>query len=258
MYGLLVTRSLCVVGNLADLKRALYDDESEAARRVAVDFVLIASRLCLMDLRRPDPADNSNAEPLRIFPELDLSVEVIDRVTSKPIRVTGSADWAFGYGTRETVVSGTILVVMEAKRRQTFSETESQLLAYLAILRQLRIQGDKTNTTVQGFFTDGERYTFMAIRNDGIVQRSHVFETDVNESGAPQLKSIFNFIVTMLDTSSRSTPQASPTKPIATRDREIADYDNTECAKAHPRNDIPVPDWASDSDEDLLEMPDIE
>lgn len=243
---------------MADLKRALYDDESEATRRVAVDFVLLACRLCLMDLNQSHPADNANPEPLRIFPELDMSVEITDRLSTKPVRVTGRADWAFGYGTRDTVESGTILVAMEAKRRETFSEGESQLLAYLAILRQLRIQARKTNTTVQGFFTDGERYTFMSIRNDGTVQRSHVFETDVYEPGTVQLKSIFNFIVTMLDTSSRSTPHASPTKPGVAQDTEILDYDNAVWGKSYGRNDIPVADWASDSDADLLEMPDIE
>lgn len=257
MDGLLTSR-LCVVGNLSDLKRALYDDESEATRRVAVDFVLLACRLCLIDLHhKQNRADNTNAEPLRIFLDLDMSVEVIDHVSTKPIRVSGRADRALVYGTRDSVDSGTIVVAIEAKRRETFSVAESQLLAYLAILRQLHIQGGKMNTTVQGFFTDGERYTFMAIRNDGIIQRSHVFEIDVNEPGATQLKSIFNFMVTMLDTSSPSIPHGTPTKPGATRDCGITHYDNTMLGKAHLTNDIPIPDWASDSDENLLDLPDL-
>lgn len=149
---------------MTDLKRALYDDE--ATRRVAVDFVLLACRVCLIDLQRSHPADNWKPEPLRIFPELEMSVEITDRLSTKPIRVTGRADWAGGYGTSHTVDNGTVLVVMQAKRREAFSEAESQLLAYLAILRQLRIQARQTNTAVQGFFTYGERSTFMAIRDD--------------------------------------------------------------------------------------------
>ncbi|KAL0636951.1 Maltase MalT [Maublancomyces gigas] len=247
-----------LLGNLLDLKRALYDDESEATRRVAVDFVLLACRLYLIDLHhKPNRTDNTNAKLLRIFLELDMSVEVIDHMSTKPIRVTGRADRAFVYGTRDPVDSGTILAAIEAKRRETFSEAESQLLAYLAVLRQLHIQGGKTNTTVEGFFTDGERYTFMAIRNDGIIQRSHVFEIDVNEPGATQLKSIFNFMVTMLNTSSPSIPHAIPTKASATRDCGITDYDNTMLGKAHPRTDIPIPDWTSDSDDNLLDLPDL-
>lgn len=179
---------------------------------------------------------------------------VVDHASNKPIRVTGRADWACGYGTRD---NGIILVAMEANRRGTFSEAESRLLAYLAILRQLHIQRGETDTTVQGFFTDGERYTFMAICNDGTVQRSHVFETDVNKPGTPQLKTIFNFIVTMLDTTSRSTRHAALTELGATRDRVVADFRNAVWGKAYSGQDTQIPEWMSDSDEDLLDMPDI-
>lgn len=246
------SRVIRVVANLADVKRALYDDE--ATRRVAVDFVLLACRLCLIDLHRSHSADNSNPESLRIFPARDISVEITDRLSTEPVRVTGRADWAIGYGTRDTVDSDTVLVAIEVKSREAFSKAESQLVTYLTIRRQLRIQARKTNTTVQGFFTDGERYTFMSIRNDGTVARSHVFETDLYQPGRVQLKSIFNFIVTMMDTSSQSTPESSPTKPGVTQDTEILEHDNA----VWGMHGIPVPDWVSDSDADLLELPDIE
>lgn len=74
-------------------------------------------------------AGKASNSPLRIFPKLNIEVEVTDRATSHPVRVTGRADWGIGYADRRGAGEGTVIAVVEAKKRSTFSAGESQLLA---------------------------------------------------------------------------------------------------------------------------------
>lgn len=50
----------------------------------------------------------------------------------------------------------------------------------------------------------------MAIKNDGEVHRSRLYEINVDEQG--DLKTVFNFIVTLLEMACRSKPTTSPVK----------------------------------------------
>lgn len=49
---------------------------------------------------------------------------------------------------------------------------EAHLLSYHTIMREQRRATNKKNSAIKGFCTDGLRYTFMGIENDGIVQAS--------------------------------------------------------------------------------------
>ena len=122
------------------------------------------------------------------------------------VKVNGRADWAFGDGTKYDSL-GTLLAAVEAKTRSEYSKGEAQLLCYLAILREQRLQAGKTNVVTQGFWSDGFRYTSMSINNSGTVEQSRCFDI-MSDDG---LKTIFNFIVSILETSMKSTPNATPT-----------------------------------------------
>ena len=131
---------------------------------------------------------------------MDLSIEITEPSSSRRVHVVGQADSGLGCDGRETVKEGTFLGVIEVERRQDFSMGERNLLAHLAILRELGAQQREASTMAQGFFTDGERYTFVAIRNDGTIKQSAVYGVDyMLKNKQPQLKTIFNFIITILD-----------------------------------------------------------
>lgn len=61
----------------------------------------------------------------------------------------------------------------------------------------------------------------MSIDNDGKVQSPCALAV-INHAGR---KTIFNFIVKMLDTAMKSTPSASPTKLDEKGDRQVAHFD---------------------------------
>ena len=165
--------------------------------------------------------DFEDRETLKVYPEVDLTIDVMDPKTKTTVRVTGRADWAFGYSGRQGIAHGTFFVAMEAKRYELFSCGQSQLLTYLAILRELRIRAGKTNTIVQGFYTDGYRYCFMAMDAEGEIEKSPIYDI----SGQQDRKTVFNFIVIILEIALKSSPTVTPTKAGQQRDKEINNCD---------------------------------
>ena len=165
------------------------------------------------------PKSTSQHLPIKVFPEMSLSIRV--EKGGQVWLVSGIADWAMGYGDRAVLEDGTVLLAIEAKRRENVSSAEAQLLAYLATIRQLRIQANKKNVMTQGFFSDGESYRFICIRNDGTVMKSTNY--DISLDG--DLKSVFNFLLSMLITAAESSPNTSPTKPGPEQDEEIRNFD---------------------------------
>lgn len=173
---------------------------------------------------------------------------MIDPKTSAPIRITGRADWCFGYSGRSGC-EGSFVIAVEAKKPTTLFSAEPQLLTYLAMMRDQRKAMGKTNDTVQGFFTDGRHYVFMAIENDGTVKTSQSLLV-LNPAGR---KSIFNFIVHILETAMKSTLNATSTKPGEGRDKEIREYKTEVWEQVYAR--IMTPEILP-ADEDTLEFND--
>lgn len=231
--------------NLHDLHYALYDTHSEATCRIAVDIMLIQCRKYLRDkyqsaepntsVPSPPPKAAANTQPLKhvkLFPEASISIEMCNEsVPNSKFLVTGRADRALGYGTAGD--EGTLLVAMEAKQRSEFSKGETQLIAYLAILRENRLRMRKTNVVTQGFYSDGSRFAFICITADGTIERSLIFDIEYEKG----LKTVFNFIVTMMDTAMKSTPNATPTKPGPLREKEVNHFQDEVWLKVYAQID---------------------
>lgn len=147
-----------------------YDKTNDATSFIAVAMMLIACSSHLIGLYptyftrkrqkvtsgpSTPQGDFDDRETVKVYPEVDLTVDVMDPQTKTPVRVTGCADWAFGYSGRQGIAHGTFLVAMGAKRYELFSCGQSQLITYLAILRELHIRAGKTNTVAQGLFLYG-------------------------------------------------------------------------------------------------------
>ena len=246
----------------------LYDDATEATSRIAVDMMLIACKLHVMELHpthfspkkrkvasRPGTPESSEIqEMVRVYPEVELAVKVMHPTKNEEVCVTGRADWGFGYSGRNDVAHGTFFVVMEAKQRDLFSSAERQLLTYLAILRELHIRAGKTNAVTQGFYTDGYRYCFMAINADGQVESSLPYDVRHPEGG----KTVFNFIVTILESAMKCSPTVTPTKAAEQRDKEISNFTGEVWLKVYVPY-LSSPQIKSDGEEEeVMDMPPLE
>jgi hypothetical protein len=157
--------------------------------------------------------------PLKVFPEMGLSIVVLKRGQEQII--SGIADWTIGYGERATWDNGAVLLAVEAKKPSLVEEGHAQLLAYMATMRQLRIQANKKNVMVQGFYSNGNIYRFLIIRNDGTVMRSNLYDISLDGN----LKKVFNFLLGMLITGAESSPSTSPAKQGEQQDRRIENFD---------------------------------
>jgi hypothetical protein len=194
--------------------------------------------------------------PIKVFPEMALSVQV--KRGGQKWDISGIADWAMGYGDRAALEDGAVLLAVEAKRSELIFKAEAQLLAYLATIRQLRIQANKKNVMTQGFYSDGGIYRFFCIRNNGTVMKSQLY--DVSMRGKP-LKSVFNFLLGMLITAAESSPNTSPTKPGQEQDKRIENFDRdvfVEVFEDIGADDISIPTVYHDEvEEEEEELPDV-
>jgi hypothetical protein len=257
--------------HLDDLQDALYDERSEASCRVSVDIILIQCRKYLRQKHQSAEASlnlQSNVayaanpstpkraivaaeptKPVKLFTESSLSIEMGNKsVPNGKILVTGRADWALGYNNPGD--EGTLLVAMEAKQRSEFSKGEAQLIAYLAILRENRRRAMKTNITTQGFYSDGTRFAFICITADGTVEESDAF--NINRTGG--LKMVFSFIVTMMETAMKSTPNATPTKPGLLREKEVNQFKDEVWSKVYTLVNESVVACSDDDMEDAIDV----
>ena len=120
--------------------------------------------------------------------------------------VTGRTDWTMGYDKDKT---GALLVAMEAKRAVKFSEGGKQLLAYLFMLRELRKQSGRKDTTIQGFHTDGQRFCFVSLLTNGRITESGIINIKKDEDG---LDLVYSWIITIMNITISSSPRTSPQK----------------------------------------------
>ena len=192
--------------------------------------------------------------PIKVFPKMALSVQV--KRGGREWHISGIADWAIGYGDQVALEDGIVLLAVEAKQQKLLFDVEAQLLAYLATIRQLRIQANKKNVMTQGFYSDGENYRFLCIRNNGTVMKSILYEVSMHER---YLKSVFNFLLGMLITAAESSPNTSPTKSGPEQDERIENFDRdvfVEVFEDIGVDNISIPTTYYDEVEDD-ELPDV-
>jgi hypothetical protein len=158
--------------------------------------------------------------PIKVFTEMGLSVKV--KRGDQKSHISGIADWTIGYGNRASSDDGAVLLAVEAKRKEFLLKAQVQLLVYLATIRQLRIQADKKNVMTQGFYSDGEMFRFVCIRNNGTVMMSDMYDIYTRKT---HLKTVFNFLLGMLNTAAESSPNTSPAKPGPEQDERIEKFD---------------------------------
>ena len=227
-YFILTSGSVEV--NLKDLDDAFYEPDNEATCRIAIDFMLVQCRKHFHRAHPPHPtyeytagpstpakAISTSPKPLRFYPECTISVDMPNPSdeNSKFI-ISGRADWALGYDSKE----GALLVAVEAKKRSELMQGQAQLLAYLCILREHRRRAGKTNTVIQGFYSDGNLYWFMCLKDDGTVMQS--LPTHVRSPEGANMA--FSFIIAMMEAASKSTPNASPTKSLLQQKKEVSEF----------------------------------
>jgi hypothetical protein len=86
-----------------------------------------------------------------------------------------------------------LLLCAEAKIKDNLGSAYGQLVVYLASLRESRINRGKRDCSVYGIATDGLKYVFVTITNDGTLLFSKQF--DVEKGDLPVVLGCLRYIL---------------------------------------------------------------
>ena len=144
----------------------------------------------------PNPANTAHPHP---FLPKDLQVDIF-KPGEQTLRLSGTIDLAMPTGIKHTPLIG---VRHDERGRSGFWKAQDRLLVYLAVLRQLKLQQKAGNAFVQGFVSDGLKYSFVAIEHEGKVRISERFDNRKRE----HLRVIHSWVVWMMQGKTESEVQ---------------------------------------------------
>ena len=110
--------------------------------------------------------------------------------------VTGRLDYCIGRvlpETRRRRRFQSLLVIVEAKAQRAVGQALPHLLAYLACLRQSRLQQNRTYASVYGISSDGYLFIFVNITHDGTVKISRNF--DILQGEMPKVLGCLRYLL---------------------------------------------------------------
>ena len=85
------------------------------------------------------------------------------------------------------------LLCVEAKLKDNLESAYGQLVTYLECLRESRIYRGKPDSSVYGMVTDGFKYVFVCITNEGVLRLSRQF--DVMQEDLPVILGCLGYIL---------------------------------------------------------------
>ncbi|KAF8730598.1 hypothetical protein AX14_005406, partial [Amanita brunnescens Koide BX004] len=115
-----------------------------------------------------------------------------------------------------------LLLCVEAKFHGSLSNALTQLVVYLACLRQSRVNRGRSNTSIYGVATDGLSYIFVTITHEGVLKESGLFNVmDGN------LSTVLECLQYILETAMSMFPSETPEwEGLKKRDELQADGDD--------------------------------
>jgi hypothetical protein len=99
------------------------------------------------------------------------------QTTAKTV-VYGRVD--YGIGIRFDRLFYSLLLCVEANFHGNLDNALAQLVVYLACLRQSRVNGRQSDTSVYGVATDGLSYVFVTITREGVLKQLNVIHGDLS------------------------------------------------------------------------------
>jgi hypothetical protein len=102
-----------------------------------------------------------------------------------------------------------LLIVITTKTTQIIDETLPQLLAYLACLRQSRLQRSRKDGSVYGVMSNGFMWTFVTITHIGTVKISRMFNL---LHGLVDMQRVLACLQYILETATGMSPNVTPEK----------------------------------------------
>jgi hypothetical protein len=146
--------------------------------------------------------DKDEFHKLLLSAEVPVSVNIQGQFGG-PELIRGRADWVLGYG-KDKTNTGSILMVVEAKRSQNATIGLAQMLVYMAAVQEARL--GHTNNTIFGMLSDSKEFKFALLdSNKKFYVSSPLFWYKDQQA-------IISYIDAMLLDAIQSSPHTTPTK----------------------------------------------
>ena len=137
--------------------------------------------------RTPKPFDS-----IKIHGEVPFTHTLLSTSTLRPSNtvIGGRVDYAIGRILESHAMNATLwpkrlfcslLLLVQAKVEHGVDQALPQLIVYLASLRQSRIQRQRKDTSVYGIASDGYKFIFVKISNDGTVMLSKRYDIVIGD-----------------------------------------------------------------------------
>jgi hypothetical protein len=133
-----------------------------------------------------------------------------------------------------------LLLAVEAKTALNLVSAMSQLVVYLASIRQSRLSRGRSDASVYGVASDGYDFIFVTITHDGTLQRSKRFGV---EEGA--IRTILGCLKYVLEKSESLSPNVTPEQ----KDGHQLDVDGSDPFSVDD-SEYMTPQGGEDEDED--------
>ncbi|KAF5379526.1 hypothetical protein D9615_006508 [Tricholomella constricta] len=221
------TPSPCIV-TLMENYTDIYDRSSQAACRIGVDLVLceclavMASWLDLLlaILLKRKTSREAIRQPSQRMADVHRHLGIPSKSTAKFHSPTWKAPNRLFHS---------LILCVEAKFHGSIFHAFTQLVVYLACLRQSRSNRGRSDTSVYGVATDGLSYIFVTITHEGVVKLSKVF--DVLQGELPLVLGCLRYI---LEKAMSMIPNSTPEKGRSESDESEVDADPLIDVDDHP------------------------
>jgi len=162
---------------------------------------------------------------IKAFCEIPFTHSINDTPNSQGVIVGGRVDHGVGIVFRRPVNKPnrrfhSLLLCVEAKIKDNLGSAYGQLVTYLASLRESRINRGKTDSSVYGVATDGLKYIFVTITNEGNLLFSKQF--DFMSGDLPVVLGCLRYI---LEKAMAMSPNTSPKVGVLQNDADADDAD---------------------------------
>jgi len=187
--------------------------------------------------RNPQPTGNevrpTTPKPwtnIKAFCEISFTHLINDTSNSQGVVVGGRVDHGVGIVSRPVKKPNrrfhSLLLCAKAKVKGNLESAYGQLVVYLASLRESRINRGKRDSSVYGIATDGLKYVFVTITNEGALLFSKQF--DVEKGDLPFVLGCLRYILERaISMSPNSSLQSETMVSVGDDADEVLDPDDS-------------------------------
>lgn len=193
---------------------------NEAFSRTIIDQIIISTLYdenLTQDTQKQSSLHTSDPTILELQYEAQLQRQVTFRGEQRLL--SGFADYTIWYDSENDTKFATNLIMIEAKKVGATESCLGQLTAYMGIVHACRKEEVKQNCNVYGASSDGLKFRFCSIDNNGNWSQSRLLEWAMGDQSK-----IYSLFRSFIKVAALSSPSTSPSKNPRQRESVLVSF----------------------------------